>query len=47
MNRFTEMFKSADYGPKNDPLTPFWPQKNFLNKSKTVTFNQFLLPVIR
>ena len=40
-----QRLKSIDFGPKNDYFPYF--RHNFPEKLKTVTFNNFLMPVIR
>ena len=47
MNSFRENFKGADYGPKNDPFTPFKHNMSYPFKSKTAIFTKPLMPVIR
>ena len=45
MIRFEEKVKSVDFGTYKDQFTHFGHNKNVLQKSKTVTFPNFLMTV--
>ena len=47
MNIFRENFKKTEFEPKVAHLHNFEHNMNFPGKSKTVTFNQSLMPVIK